>query len=145
MGRGMVGHVPIVAILMVVQGLLEIVFGLFCLAVAALFRFSSEKELANMQSLGLLFCLISAPALGCGVLRLVAGYCNYSFRRRILGMAALGIGMLTMMTAYCAPTSIALAIYGLIVYVNEPVVAAFELGRQGRNTAEIQAAFPPPQ
>jgi hypothetical protein len=34
-----------------------------------------------------------------------------------------------------------LAFYGLIVYVNEPVVAAFRLGESGRSTAEINRAF----
>jgi hypothetical protein len=48
-----------------------------------------------------------------------------------------------MMTAYCAPTAIALAIYGLIVYVNEPVIAAFQMGSRGKTPAEINAAFPP--
>jgi hypothetical protein len=32
-------------------------------------------------------------------------------------------------------------VYGLIVYVNEPVIAAFEMASSGRTPAEIRAAF----
>ena len=143
LGRGMVGHVPIVALLLVVQGLLEILFALMCLAFIALVLWAPDPELAQMRPLAVIAGIISIPAFGFGALRLVAGYCNYRFRRRTLGMVALSVGLLAMMTAYCAPTAIALAIYGLIVYVNEPVIAAFQMGSRGKSPAEINAAFPP--
>jgi hypothetical protein len=86
---------------------------------------------------------LSVPAVIASVLRIVAGVYNLRYRRRGLGLAALGIGLLTLVTGYCAPTAIALAIYGLIVYVNEPVVLAFRMGASGRTPAEIRAAFLP--
>ena len=143
LGRGMIGHVPMVAMLLIVQGVLEILFGLMCLAFIALIVWAPDPELAQMRPLATLVGVLCVPAFGCGLLRIVAGCFNLAFRRRVLGMVALGVGLLTLMTAYCAPTAIALAIYGLIVYVNEPVIAAFEMARRGRTTSEIHAAFPP--
>src|SRR5205823_5880308 len=72
------------------------------------------------------------PAANRGLLRIVAGLFNIRYRRRGLGIAALAVGLVTMMTAYCAPTAIGLAVYGLIVYLNEPVVLAFQMGDSGR-------------
>jgi hypothetical protein len=60
-----------------------------------------------------------------------------------LGIFALGIGLIAAFTGFCAPTAIGLAVYGLIVYFDEPVVAAFNLGQSGKTPGEIHAAFPP--
>lgn len=143
-GRGLVGHVPIVAALLIAQGLLELALGLFCLGFAA-FSFTIPSEFLGMepQVFALLMSIIGVPGTVCGALRVAAGSFNWSYRKRTLGMIALGVGLAAVITAYCAPTAIALAIYGLIVYVNEPVALAFALGEQGRSKAEIQAAFPP--
>lgn len=142
LGRGLVGHVPIVATLLLVQGAFEILFALFFLGTFAIFQLSNDKELKSLQPLGVLMAIVSVPAIVCGSLRLVAGYCNFRFQRRLLGMVALCAGLLTMITGYCAPTAIALAIYGLVVYLNDSVMAAFAMGQAGRTPAQIQAAFP---
>ena len=143
-GRGLVGHVPIVAVLLIVQGVLELGLGLFFLAFAALSFVLPAEALAGMDPKGLaiLLVVVGVPGAVCGTLRVAAGLFNWSYRRRTLGITALGVGLATIVTGYCAPTAIALAIYGLIVYVNESVVAAFVLGTQGRSKAEIKAAFP---
>jgi hypothetical protein len=143
-GRGLVGHVPIVAALLIGQGILEIFLSLIYLGVAFLSFVLPAEALAGINSQGLVILMLVIGVLGviCGVLRAAAGAFNWSFRRRRLGMTALGVGLISILTGYCAPTAIALAIYGLIVYVNESVAAAFELGSQGRSKAEIQAAFP---
>ena len=145
LGRGLVGHVPIVAILLMVQGGLELAFGGFCLIFAALFMVLPQEAFGG-TSQGLvagMMAFLGIPGLGCGTLRIVAGFYNWRFRRRGLGMTALGVGLAALLTGYCAPTAIALAIYGLIVYVNESVALAFAMGDKGRSRAEIQAAFPP--
>lgn len=143
-GRGLVGHVPIVAALLIAQGILELCLGLFFLAFATLSFVLPAEALAGINSTGLVILMLVVGVLGvvCGALRIAAGAFNWNYRRRNLGMTALGVGLATILTGYCAPTAIALAIYGLIVYVNESVTAAFELGTQGRSKAEIQAAFP---
>ena len=93
----------------------------------AIVYLAPDEDLAGMRGLGIFMLFLAIPAVLCGAVRIIAGIFNLRFRRRGLGMVALGLGLLTMITGYCAPTSIALAIYGLIVFVNEPVVAAFEL------------------
>ena len=51
------------------------------------------------------------------------------------------VGMVSIMTCYCFPTSLALAIYGLVVLLSQPVKLAFDLGDQGYDPTEIQKAF----
>jgi len=46
-----------------------------------------------------------------------------------------------MLSCYCAPTSIALFVYGLIVYLNSDVATAFEMAEQGVSPKEIKATF----
>lgn len=142
-GCGLLGHVPVVAILLIVQGALEIAFGLFGGAFLALVYLVPDEEFTRLRGLGVFLLILAIPAVACGLLRIVAGIFNLRFRRRSLGMVALGLGLLTLATGYCAPTAIALAIYGLIVYVNEPVVMAFELGDRGQKPTDIRAAFGP--
>lgn len=139
--RGLIGHVPIVALLLIAQGVSEILFGVFCCAFAALVYWGPEEELAGMRGLGVLLAAISVPCLIVGMLRIIAGLFNYRYRRRGLGIIALACGLFAIITGYCAPTAIALAIYGLIVYVNEPVVMAFQMGDSGRPRSEIRTAY----
>jgi hypothetical protein len=144
LGRGLVGHVPIVAILLIVQGVLEVLLGLFYGGLALMMLILPEEALDDMdfRSLSILLAIIAVPAIACGALRIAAGLANWQYRRRTLGLVALAAGLGAMFTGYCAPTAIGLAIYGLIVYVNESVIAAFELGEKKNSKAEIQAAFP---
>lgn len=144
LGRGMVGHVPLVAIGLIVQGALEILFGLMMLFAVLVFKLVPEADLQGLPPmLNALLIGLAVPPLLCGVFRIVVGIFNLRYRRRILGMTALGLGLLTMMTFYCAPTSIALAVYGLVVYLNDSVIAAFALGDAGKKPAEINQVFPP--
>ena len=143
--RGLIGHVPLVAALMIAQGVLELLFAVFCIGFTAAVFFNADGPLAGMRGLMVLIGIAGGLSLLIGLLRTVAGLFNLRYRRRGLGMIALVAGLLTMLTAYCAPTGIALAVYGLIVYLNEPVIAAFALGDRGRSTADIRSAFPPRQ
>ena len=143
LGRGLVGHVPLVAIGLIVQGVLELGFGLMMVFSGLLFLLASDPELAKLRPMSGLIFGIAAPALICSGLRIAAGVYNLWYRGRRLGVAALSVGLLTMVTFYCAPTSIALAVYGLIVYLNESVIAAFAMRADGKSAADIQAAFPP--
>jgi uncharacterized membrane protein len=139
--RGLIGHVPIIAMLLIGQGVLELLFAVLGFGFLALVSFAPQKEFAGMRGLGILMAAVSTPALVSGLLRIVAGIFNLQYRRRVLGIVALAVGLLTMLTAYCAPTSIALAIYGLVVYVNDPVIMAFQMGDSGRPLSEIRSAY----
>jgi hypothetical protein len=154
-GRGMVGHVQVVAILMIVQGALEALMGFGLVAMGGFFPAMMQMEMdrgnAGQQppipaeamswmmlviygGLGLLV-LIAAG------LHIFAGIRNYQFRGRILGLVALGGGMVTVLTCYCAPTAIGLGVYGLITYLNPEVAQAFAMGEAKRSKDDILAAF----
>jgi hypothetical protein len=138
-----VGHVQPVAVLLLVVGVLEGVLALFSIFMAGIAFLIPADAGTNPTGLVVLFGILAVPTAACSVLRIVAGFYNLRFRRRKLGMIALVGGLATVFTGYCAPTSLALAVYGLIVYLNDSVVAAFELGDRGRSAAEVQTAFPP--
>jgi hypothetical protein len=78
-----------------------------------------------------------------GLLNIIAGYRNFKFKGRVLGIVSLVAGLGTIFTCYCAPTSLALTIYGLIVYLNAPVAAAFRMGEEGYSGDEIAMTFSP--
>jgi hypothetical protein len=118
---------------------LALVFVLFGLIGLAL----PPESGANPRMIFTIYVAMAVVVGSCGVIRVAAGLTNLRFRNRRLGIAALGIGLIAVFTAFCAPTSIAMAVYGLIVYLNDSVIAAFEMGNAGKTPSEIQAAFPP--
>ncbi len=76
-----------------------------------------------------------------GILHIIAGIRNLSYRGRTLGIVALIAGGLSVGTIYCAPTTIGLMIYGLIVYFSADGRRAFELGEKGMSGAEIRELY----
>lgn len=149
-GRGLVGHVMPVAILMIIQGGLEIFMGIVYLGIS-LFVPAMIRELPagqgmpppeSLQSiLFIVYGLMGGGGIVAGLLHVTAGIFGLRFRRRVLGVVALIVGLASLSTVYCAPTTIALAIYGLITYCNSAVVAAFALGDAGMPAAGIRARF----
>jgi hypothetical protein len=156
---GLVSHVRIVAILMIVQGVLELLIGGFYIVmgiiVATVMRdqFASEfvvpadtdaavppPEVFIWITCGT-YVVMGLTNLIVGSLHGYAGYRNYSFKSRTLGVIALAGGMATLLGCYCLPTALALAVYGLIVYLNASVAEAFRMGEQGQPSATILARF----
>lgn len=154
-----VGQVRIFAILNIVQGVLELMFGLMISAAGVFFPLMTQmdefkKAAAEadgpppeqmMWMVGGIYLVIGIVVLICGILRIVAGIQNYRFKCRTLGFVALIVGMAPVFTCYCAPTAIALLVFGLIIFLDPAVKAAFEMARQGRTTDQILAAFTPYQ
>jgi hypothetical protein len=153
---GLVSHVRIVAILMMVQGALEMLlgvfYGVFGVLMATVMRegvmegpgFPADSGLSPDAFVWLMIAVYAGLGLVnfvIGVLHAYAGYRNYQFKSRTLGIIALAAGMLTVVGCYCMPTAIALAIYGLIVYLNASVAVAFQMGEQGHSGAAISATF----
>lgn len=155
---GLVGQVRIVSILMMVQGALDLFVGLGLVGMAVFMGVAMrDAMMENPQlqqgngpapdvmvdimsysygGLGLVIAII-------GALNIYAGYRNWKFKSRALGIISLVAGIGTIFTCYCAPTSIALCIYGLIVYLNGPVSAAFLMGEEGYSGDEITMTFSP--
>jgi hypothetical protein len=152
---GWVQQVRIYAILSAVQAALEIPLGLMLVCVGGMFPVMMQLDKNNPNRAGngpppevlgvvmAVYITIGVVLISIAVLRLVAAYRNFYFKGRVLGLVAMSVGLLSMLTCYCAPTSIAVLIYGLIVYQNPAVRAAFAWGEEGRTPAEIYAQFMP--
>jgi len=144
-GSGLARQVPVVAVLMVIQGVLELLMSMFLLLIGGLI----PAMMANMPAepnqplaafgwwIGGFYLAVGAIVVVAGVLKVFAGWRNFQFRNRGLGIAALASGMASTFTCYCAPTGLALFIYGLIVYLNGHSTEAFAMGDQGRTREEI--------
>ena len=152
--RGLVGHVRVVAILMLVQGAFEVLTAvmLAVMAVAippAMMEQQTKIPPANEPPQELIFWIITATygvmaaaSLVVAILHITAGVRNCRFRGRVLGIVALaGGGLASLLTCYCIPTAIALGIYGLIVYLNRSVSEAFRMGESGCSSSEIFTTF----
>lgn len=155
-----VRHVRTFAVLNLVQGILEILFGLMMSAAGAFFpimaRMDEFKKAAAeggdgpppeqvMWMVGGVYLVIGVVVLICGILRIVAGIQNYRFKGRTLGFVSLIVGMAPVFTCYCAPTAIALLVFGLIIFLDPAVKAAFEMIKQGRTIDQVLATFTPYQ
>ncbi len=155
---GMVGQVRIVSILMMVQGTLDLLVGLGLIGMGFFMSFAMREALTqdpnfrpgNGPSPDFMVNMISWIYGGLGVvtaiigaLNIYGGYLNWSFKGRTLGIVSLVAGLGTMFTCYCAPTSLALCIYGLIVYLNSSVGVAFRMGDDGYSADEITMTFSP--
>ena len=149
---GMVRQVGVVAILMFVQAGFEIVMGLFLCAMGPIMWSTMSSMPAGPRQPGgagpeEMAWILTAVYGGLGLLllfagglKIVAGVKNLKYRSRGLGITALAFGMVTVFSCYCAPTGIALAIYGLIIYLNGDVATAFRLGSEGHSADQIRAA-----
>ena len=149
---GLTGHVMVVGILMIVQGVMEFVMAGFLVGYA-LFMPQLLEEMAKqpgpkpeippemedllpliMGGLAVLMAVIS-------LMTIVGGIQVMRFRWRGFGIFALISGLGTLCSCYCLPTAAALAVYGLVVLFNKPVISAFAFGRQGFPAARIRRAF----
>jgi hypothetical protein len=154
----MARQVPIVAILMIVQGALECMMGALLGLAAFLFpsMFDWINQMAQRQPVAagqpipqmppemirlitIIYIALGIAAFIAGVFRISAGCYNIRYRARGMGIAALFIGILTFPTCYCAPTSLGLMIYGLIVYFSGETGRAFALVAEGKSPEAVKA------
>jgi uncharacterized membrane protein HdeD (DUF308 family) len=134
---GMVQQVKVVAILMIVQGALECLLGLMFgggMTLAAVVEPQDAPPVAIFVAVGLFIVAI-------GGTRIFAGIRNLKFRGRILGIVANCLGLVTACTMYCAPTSLGLAVYALIVYLNQDVEDAFSRSETTSASADDASAL----
>ena len=142
---GLARQIPIVAILLMVQGGLELLMGGFYLLFGGTFAFVAAAQGPGQvgpnvpfgpQVFGWMmvavYVTMGVVAFAIAALKLFAGWRNYSFRGRVWGIAALVSGVSSIITCYCFPTAMVLMIYGLIVYLNSKSAWAFSLGDQGQ-------------
>lgn len=155
---GLVGQVRIVSVLMMVQGTLDLLVGMGIIGLGIFIGIFMREALAqdpqfqqaNGPSPEFTGNLMMGVYAGLGVvigiigaLNIFAGFRNWRFKSRTMAIVSMLAGLGTIFTCYCAPTSIALCIYGLVVYLNSPVAAAFRMGEQGYSGDEIVLTFSP--
>ncbi len=148
--RGMVGHVRVLGILMIVQGILVLIMAVFLGVMAGVFPFlSTINPNQPPPPPGMIPMMIgiyggmAAVGLICGVLNCWGGLQVMRFRQRTLGIIAVSAGATAILTCYCGFTAVALLVYGLIVLLDSSVKQAFEFGQQGYKPDQIDAMFNP--
>lgn len=153
--RGYVRHVRPVAILMIIQGGMETLMSIFlvCLALfmgIALSDLQQSEPMPNGEELpaamagwllGAIYGTMAVVLALASALHVWAGFRIYQFRSRGLGISALVAGLLSAASCYCLPTAVGLAIYGMIVLLNGPVVEAFQMRTDGQTPEGILLAF----
>lgn len=153
-GFGSVNQVRILAVLNGVQGVLELPMGLMTASMGVILPTLMKVEQQNNPRPGQapeeflwmmtgIYLAIGIPTIIGGILRIVAAWSNFHFKRRTLGILSVCFGMVSVFSCYCAPTGIGLLIYGLILLLNPAVKHAFEMGDQGQTSDQILATFMP--
>ncbi len=153
--RGMVGQVPILGVLMIIQGAFVVILGIGFALLATVMPAIIMQQMQNnpgLQGNGpapvtmtrymlAIYGGVSIVLLLIGISGILAGLRVFRFQRRVFGIISLSVGLGAFVGCYCFPTALALMIYGLIVLLNQPVITAFDLGRQGHSSQSIQHAF----
>jgi hypothetical protein len=137
-GQSLARHIPLVGILLMVQGGLECAVGSIYVLILIDIVTGGNVDSELSPVIG---SIIAALMMGVGGFRIFAGAMNYQFRGRVLGIVALTAGMATLITLFCLPTAIALAIFGLIVFVNKDSAPVFALRSQGYTREQVRATL----
>lgn len=137
----------VVAILLIVQGVMSALMGAFLIGMAVFIPIAMEMDQRNNFNGGPppearwiilgIYGGIGLCNLIPGLLQIYAGIQGIRLRNYTLGIVALGSGALTITSCYCFVTSLALLIYGLIVYLHDSTRRAFELAKEGKTFDEI--------
>ena len=153
-GRGYIQQVPVIASLMIVQGVLLLMFSLLMLAYSffapQFFAFMPPEQQAEFQGqmqqqtmiLTIVFGVASALTFSLAVMHFMAAYYGFTFKYRLFGIITMIMGLGAMATCYCAPTAIGLAVYGMIIYFNPAVSQAFAMAKSGMKRDQILEQFP---
>lgn len=121
-------QVPVVGILTIVQGSLEMLYSLFCVGMGFFLMFADIPQERNglpPSILGTGMLIFGAIVAVVSLMRIASGIFVYRYRRRVLALVTNVLGLATMLTCYCAPSSIAICIYSFIVLMQPSVIAAF--------------------
>lgn len=151
--RGMVNHAMPVGILMMVQGALNCLVGGLAVIYAVIVPSAiAQAQQANQPGqpqltpdMGLMFAvgggIVAFVMIGLGLLWIYSGISVTRFKRRTLAIVSLASGMVTLVTCYCFPTSLIMAIYGLIFLINPSVTTAFQMRSEGKSVDDIRREF----
>jgi hypothetical protein len=152
--RGLVGHVRIVGILMIVQGVLSLLMGLMLVAMAIFMgvMFSVDPPPGPPNGpppetmaiiMGCTYGVMGLCGLVPGIMHIYSGLRVYQFKSRPFALITLFSGLASTLTCYCSLTAIGLVIYGLIVMFDRSVQEAFALVEKGYSPDQVDLMFNP--
>ena len=132
-------QIKVVAILLIVEGSLELLAGIFLCVMGPvmmeMFKAAPPPSTGGPppqpELIGGMYIAMGVVALVAAIPKIVAGIRNLSLKGRTLGFVGLGSCVLSLGTCYCSLFGLALGIYGLIVYINERSAEAFRLVESG--------------
>ena len=150
-GRGYVRQIPILGIMTIVQGALLTLMGLAGVGYGILFAVLLNSDRPNMPPGGhdgpplAVFSAVGfiggTLILTIAIMQIIAGIRTLKYRGRTFTIVTWIVGLLASLTCYCAPTSMGLAIWGLIVFMNPAVVKAFKMAESGMKQREIEDQY----
>ena len=150
---GKVRYVKPIAITMIVYGSLNAFSGLFVILMGAFFLLMSlvgpatnrAEDVAGPIIMGVVYLLMGVFIIGSGITIIIAGIKNLKFRSRILGIVALCLCGAGALSCSCiSPLAVTILVLGLIVYTDQEVRSAFEMGDQGADPDVIISKFNTP-
>lgn len=126
----MVRQVQVVAILMIVNGALISLMGLYLACMGPFMFFVTTtggpaSRPATIMVMSSIYLALGLLVLTAAALNITAGIRSLKYRGRTLALVALFCNLVPMFTCYCIPTSLGLMIYGLIVFFHHEVADAF--------------------
>ncbi|HYV36259.1 MAG TPA: hypothetical protein VE988_11180 [Gemmataceae bacterium] len=146
----MVRQIPILGILLIVNGVLIGLMGILVIALGPFLYYVEksshktmhpEKQTENMIFIAVLASM-GALILVIAMLHVIAGFKCRRYRGRVFALVTVFTNILLLPTS-CSVTSIGMLVYGLIVLFNNESIRAFEMGARGDTPEQIQQAFAP--
>lgn len=142
---GKARHVPAVAIMLILHGVLMYVAAggliamIFFMVPQMQQQFERQAEMQRQENpnapqfraetmtnlVTAVYGVMSAAVALIGTLNIFAGIRNYGFRNRTLGIVSLVLNMGSILFCWCLPLSIGLLVYGMIIYLSPEADRAF--------------------
>jgi hypothetical protein len=149
----MVNQVPVIGILMIVNGSLCALYGVLLIFMgpflSTFINFQgaqmppqAQPQLQQMQQVvtiaSVIYVVLGSVVALSGVMNIAGGISALRYRSRGFVITALFFNIIPLFTCYCLPTSLGLMIWGLIVMFQGDVAHAFSLGASGYTADEIK-------
>ncbi|MEM9646506.1 MAG: hypothetical protein AAF989_16055 [Planctomycetota bacterium] len=148
MSRVKFGQITVVGILMMIQGVLNMVaalfIGFYAWILPEIFRQTPNGQGVPAEALlimGVITGGVAAFVFSIGVFNVWAGWWTVHYKNRGRAIIALWSGLGSLFTCYCLPTSIILLIYGLVILMSPTANLAFDLRKRGHAGDDIHRAF----
>lgn len=134
---GFVKQILIVGIFMIVEGVLETLYGVFVTGFAFVFpvmvandpkfkeAFDPNMPFRPEQLLFWTYLVMGGCPLLAGIVRTIAGILVLQRKGRGFAIAANILGFLSLFSCYCIPTGLAASIYSLVILLQSSVATAF--------------------